>query len=160
ELVEVADAARLFARPAHPYTLGLLAALPDLDGIHGLTPIEGRIPPLTQVPAGCIFAPRCGFVEAACSVERPALAEIGTPGPMAADVEGTAHLVRCLRWPAVLAAPRRVAEPAAPLDVATPGAAVVTVEHVSKHYGGSSALARRLGLGADPVRAVDEVSFD
>ena len=76
ELVEVAPGQRLFARPAHPYTVGLLGALPDLDGVHGLTPIEGRMPPLTRIPSGCIFASRCGFAEAACSIERPALAEV------------------------------------------------------------------------------------
>jgi peptide/nickel transport system ATP-binding protein len=148
ELVEVAPATRLFARPAHPYTVGLLDALPDLDGVHGLTPIEGRIPPLTRIPPGCVFAPRCDFAEAACSIERPVLAEV-------AD----GHAARCLRWQTVIASPPRSREARVPV-VGGGGPPLVAVEHVTKHYGGASRLARRLGLGADPVHAVDDVSFD
>ena len=66
ELVETAPVAGLFRLPAHPYTIGLLRALPDLDGVHGLVPIAGSLPALTSIPTGCIFAPRCTFAEPAC----------------------------------------------------------------------------------------------
>jgi oligopeptide/dipeptide ABC transporter ATP-binding protein len=149
ELVEVAPTAGLFARPGHPYTRGLLDALPDLDGTSGLTPIEGRVPRLTEIPAGCVFAARCDFAEAACSV---------APVPLV-DVANGAQ-VRCLRWQAVLATPRRSEAVARTSADAARGTPLLEVEHVRKYFGGSSALARRLGLGTRPVRAVDDVSFD
>jgi len=149
ELVEVAPTARLFAHRAHPYTRGLLEALPDLDGTSGLTPIEGRSPRLTEIPTGCVFAARCDFAEAACSV---------APVPLV-DVANGAR-VRCLRWQAVLATPRRAVAVARTSADAARDTPLLEVEHVRKYFGGSTALARRLGLGTRPVRAVDDVSFD
>jgi len=149
ELVESAPAARLFGRPAHPYTAGLLDALPDLDGVHGLRPIEGRMPALTDIPRGCIFAARCGFAEPACTAETPALATVAEE-----------HQAKCLRWPVVVQAPRAAAPPAAGRPIAEPGAPIVRVEGVRKYYGGTGRLLAWLSLGAPPVRAVDDVSFE
>jgi peptide/nickel transport system ATP-binding protein len=56
--------------PAHPYTKGLLASLPRLSAVGRpakLAPIPGRFPDLTQLPSGCIFAPRCPFRESKCN---------------------------------------------------------------------------------------------
>ena len=94
ELVEVAAAAQLFHRPAHPYTRGLLDALPDIDLARGFRPIRGRLPDLTRIPEGCVFAPRCDFVEDACTRGQPAMALVGQ-----------AHVARCLRWDTVIATP-------------------------------------------------------
>ena len=60
-IVEVAPARELYARPQHPYTLGLMASVPRLDGAGGrrLVPIEGQPPDLASLPPGCSFAPRC-----------------------------------------------------------------------------------------------------
>ena len=60
-IVEAAPARELYARPQHPYTLGLLASVPRLDGAGGrrLVPIEGQPPDLASLPPGCSFAPRC-----------------------------------------------------------------------------------------------------
>ena len=49
ELVETAPVGGLFRQPAHPYTIGLLRALPDLDGVHGLAPIAGSLPALRMI---------------------------------------------------------------------------------------------------------------
>ncbi|WP_341703156.1 ABC transporter ATP-binding protein [Ferrovibrio sp.] len=66
-LVETAAAAHLFERPRHPYTRGLLAALPALDGPRErLAAIPGSVPEPWNLPAGCAFAPRCGEAETAC----------------------------------------------------------------------------------------------
>ena len=62
-LVELAVARDIFRAPAHPYTRGLLQAVPDLetDRGHPLHTIEGTVPPLQSLPPGCAFEPRCDF---------------------------------------------------------------------------------------------------
>ncbi len=74
-IVEVAPARELYARPQHPYTLGLMASVPRLDGASGrrLVPIEGQPPDLASLPPGCSFAPRCRSVMAQCRTSRPEL---------------------------------------------------------------------------------------
>ena len=60
QIVEQADTARLFARPSHPYTQGLLASVPRLTGPRTrLTPIGGSVPTPDAWPEGCRFRPRC-----------------------------------------------------------------------------------------------------
>jgi oligopeptide transport system ATP-binding protein len=64
----------LYARPRHPYTLGLLGAIPRLDaaGSTRLQPIPGLPPDLANPPQGCPFVPRCPFRIEKCVNERPA----------------------------------------------------------------------------------------
>jgi oligopeptide/dipeptide ABC transporter ATP-binding protein len=94
-IVERAPADVLFTRPLHPYTIGLLAARPDLDAARGdrrtkLRTIPGMVPPPQAFPAGCRFHPRCGYARAhandgpACGSAVPELREV-EPG----------HFVRC-----------------------------------------------------------------
>jgi oligopeptide transport system ATP-binding protein len=77
-VVESAPAADLYARPRHPYTRGLMASVPKLDGdtTRRLVPIEGQPPDLSTLPAGCAFAPRCGHATERCRAERPALRDV------------------------------------------------------------------------------------
>jgi oligopeptide/dipeptide ABC transporter ATP-binding protein len=149
ELVEAAPATQLFRRPAHPYTRGLLDALPDIDLARAFRPIRGRLPDLTRLPDGCVFAPRCDFVEDACTRGQPAMATVGP-----------AHAARCLRWETVMATPptpqaRRRTPPLR--EIAAP---VAVVESLTKHYEEPGALTRWLGLGRPPVHAIDNVTFD
>ena len=74
-IVETAPARALYAQPLHPYTRGLMASVPRLDGEarQKLVPIEGQPPDLASLPAGCAFAPRCNRVGARCHTERPVL---------------------------------------------------------------------------------------
>lgn len=72
-IVEVAQRERLFARPAHPYTLGLLAAIPDVARQRPLQAIAGHAPAPGQRPQGCAFAPRCARRSAACTPLEPSL---------------------------------------------------------------------------------------
>ncbi|MFM2151204.1 MAG: hypothetical protein RLZZ187_3510 [Pseudomonadota bacterium] len=75
-VAEQAPAASLFARPEHPYTVGLLGAAPSLEGgAARLASIEGTVPDLRNPPSGCRFAPRCPFAVARCA-EQPPLAEL------------------------------------------------------------------------------------
>jgi oligopeptide transport system ATP-binding protein len=73
-IMESAPVRELYARPRHPYTLGLLGAIPRLDagGSRRLTPIPGLPPDLANPPDGCPFVPRCPFRIERCLTERPA----------------------------------------------------------------------------------------
>ncbi len=73
-VVEEIPSAELFRAPAHPYTQGLLAALPPLDGPRRrLAAIPGGVPDPAAMPPGCAFAPRCTHREAACEAAPPPL---------------------------------------------------------------------------------------
>ncbi len=77
-IVEEASVAGLFARPAHPYTRALLAAVPRVDGPPTPpAPIPGSVPDPSAWPAGCRFHPRCPDVIARCRVESPLLVPLG-----------------------------------------------------------------------------------
>ena len=84
-IIERATAAELYARPRHPYTLGLLRSVPRLDEPRRarLAPIEGQPPDMTRLPPGCSFAPRCAFRVERCAVEAPPL-EVVHPGHLSA----------------------------------------------------------------------------
>ncbi|EFL10060.1 nickel import ATP-binding protein NikD [Streptomyces sp. AA4] len=86
-IVEQAPTAQLFARPRHPYTVGLLGSIPRLDVPRParLPSIEGLPPLAADLGPGCAFAPRCPEAEAVCVRKRPVLL------PSAAE-----HLDACL----------------------------------------------------------------
>jgi oligopeptide/dipeptide ABC transporter ATP-binding protein len=76
-VVEDAAATTLFGQPCHPYTRGLLAAVPDLaQPDHRAQPIPGHIPNLLAPPSGCRFHPRCPLAVDRCAREKPALREV------------------------------------------------------------------------------------
>jgi oligopeptide/dipeptide ABC transporter ATP-binding protein len=83
-VAEHAPVATLFRTPQHPYTVGLMGAVPRLDEqVERLATIEGTVPSPRAWPAGCRFAPRCPFVVERCRAEAPPLAEVA-PGHVAA----------------------------------------------------------------------------
>jgi oligopeptide/dipeptide ABC transporter ATP-binding protein len=79
-LVELGTKRDIFQAPAHPYTRGLLKAVPDLktDRTQPLQTIEGTVPPLHAMPPGCPFERRCEYRIAECACVLPDLAEIGS----------------------------------------------------------------------------------
>ena len=84
--VEEAEVEDLFARPLHPYTRGLMAAIPHLPALTDDAPrrkrlaeIPGMVPSLARLPPGCAFAPRCALADERCRREAPPYEEI-TPG--------------------------------------------------------------------------------
>jgi peptide/nickel transport system ATP-binding protein len=77
QLVEQAPVDVLFERPEHPYTVGLLAAIPRLDRrTDQLATIEGTLPDMTAPPPGCRFAPRCPFADDRCFEGPPPVVRI------------------------------------------------------------------------------------
>lgn len=162
-VLEYGPTQEVFTRPRHPYTKGLLASLPRISRRareRRLTPIPGSFPDLVAPPAGCIFHPRCPFVEPRCMQEIQLLTS-GQDG----------RLIRCwkadavgdLPWPAPAAqeAPRAVAPVGEPL---------VRVTDLRKEFRlGGFWTKLRLEPGAgrllpftwrpSRVRAVDGISF-
>ena len=77
-ILEYASTVDIFDSPSHPYTRGLLSAVPRLDGeADELTTIPGNPPNMMELPAGCPFAPRCEFAMDICSTQMPVLQEHG-----------------------------------------------------------------------------------
>ncbi|MDD2701193.1 MAG: ABC transporter ATP-binding protein [Sideroxydans sp.] len=74
QIVELATREQLFAKPLHPYTQKLFAALPDAQrNGHTLAAIPGNVPPLGSIEQGCRFAPRCDRAWALCREQMPEL---------------------------------------------------------------------------------------
>ena len=91
-IVEEARVGDLFYAPRHPYTVGLLRAVPRVSGEVGtLSSIPGTPPDLIHPPPGCAYHPRCPFAIERCRAEDPALVSVDTP----------AHTAACIRWQAV-----------------------------------------------------------
>jgi len=89
EIVERAPVDAVFERPGHPYTVGLLGAMPRLDRRSArLAVVDGRVPDMTALPTGCRFAPRCPFADEAC---------VRAPPPLTAIGDG--HWTRCVKAP-------------------------------------------------------------
>lgn len=78
-IIETAPARELYARPRHPYTRGLMASVPRIDGdaSRPLVPIDGQPPDLAALPVGCAFMPRCQQATEQCRTTRPALRQVG-----------------------------------------------------------------------------------
>jgi oligopeptide transport system ATP-binding protein len=93
-IVEEAPVRQLFRAPRHPYTEGLLRSVPRLteEGIRQrrLQTIEGSVPGLLELPAGCKFAPRCAYVIGECTEAEPALLAVNDE-----------HRARCIRFDCV-----------------------------------------------------------
>ena len=87
EVMEYADVRTIFKDRRHPYTDGLLSSIPRLDqDVERLNSIDGVVPPLSDMPAGCRFCTRCPYATERCRTEKPALTDLGGD-----------HLVRCFK---------------------------------------------------------------
>ncbi len=94
QIVEKADVAELFTKPGHPYTQGLLKAIPRLNTKRErLYVIKGMVPHFADMPVGCSFHPRCPYADARCVEQKPTLRAI-KKGHLAAcwQIQGTANL--------------------------------------------------------------------
>jgi peptide/nickel transport system ATP-binding protein len=86
-LAEVGAAREVFATPAHPYSRGLLRAVPSLDRSQVLMGLSGQPPRPGSRPSGCFFQPRCEFAVPECEAGQPPMIEVSPAG----------HRARCLR---------------------------------------------------------------
>ncbi|CCD85955.1 putative oligopeptide ABC transporter (ATP-binding protein) [Bradyrhizobium sp. ORS 285] len=96
EVVELGPVEQVWAKPAHPYTRALLAAMPssDPDRRTETPPLSGDPPNPIDPPAGCRFHTRCPFAEALCGNVAPRLTELDTMGHQAAchmAISGSGH---------------------------------------------------------------------
>ena len=153
EFMEQAELHTLFRRPRHPYTLDLLGCVPRFEPTpqkRSLVTIPGAIPRLDELPPGCIFAPRCIYVEDACVAGRPALAPVSD-----------GQLSACLRWQVVPPPAehiRAATEALAPVtfDGAESDEALISADDVQVHFKTARGL---FGRRAAVVHAVDGVSL-
>jgi peptide/nickel transport system ATP-binding protein len=91
-VVERASVTDLFYRPRHPYSVGLLRAVPRVSGAMGaVASIPGSPPDLIRLPPGCTYVPRCPLAIPACSEREPDLLPVDMPD----------HDARCIRWKTV-----------------------------------------------------------
>ncbi|MFJ7942491.1 dipeptide ABC transporter ATP-binding protein [Streptomyces sp. NPDC096354] len=153
-VVETAAATELFRRPRMPYTLGLIGAVPRIDGPSDvLVPIPGAPPSAGRLPKGCAFAPRCPLAEDRCTAAEPALA--------ATDTSDEGHLAACVRADEIVERGLTPAEvfpvPPVPERAASPGDRVLRVTGLTKTFPvlKGTAFKRRVGS----IHAVDGVDL-
>ena len=150
-VAEAGATADVFDRPRHPYTKGLLAALPrpDLARAGRLSPIAGRLPDLVAINAGCNFRPRCAFASTGCEQPQPLV--------------GHDHTARCHRtgeiagvpWPTGVVSDAS-APVASPPELQEP---LVQATALSRRFVTGGLLDRLLDRTGGGVLAVSDVSF-
>jgi oligopeptide/dipeptide ABC transporter ATP-binding protein len=89
KIVEYTDGDQLYAKPTHPYTRALIAAIPepDVNKKKEKVVLKGDVPSPINPPAGCHFHPRCPLATSQCKTEPPKLRNLGT--------EQKPHMVSC-----------------------------------------------------------------
>ena len=167
EIVEHAARDDLFARPLHPYTQQLFAALPD--GKRGeLSAIKGSVPPVGSIQVGCRFAPRCALVFAPCHSETPALHEVSAGRSVRCHLydgqarigDGGLGMGADDAAPGILNAETRSFNPpllATLSSIPNPQCPILKVADLHVHFPIRKGLLQRV---VGQVRAVDGVSFE
>jgi len=152
-VVEAATTAELFARPAHPYTVGLLHSIPRLDELEPTTliPIEGTPPDQRRAPTGCPFAPRCAWRLDVCWTVNPPLTPLdGSQRTVTTGPDAT-HQIACHNPPTPDEA--EAGRPLRPGFVAAPPPSVALDELAA-----AAAAAAAAGTGAAPATiAISEI---
>ncbi len=135
-MVEIAPTHEIFLRPRHPYTQGLIASIPTVEGQLARTRALQGLLRRRELPPGCPFAPRCDHALDRCAAERQEL-----------EACDDSRAVACWRWREIAPFP---ADPAMVTSASRSGVPVLSVDNVSVAYGPK-------GRG---LRAVSNVSFE
>ena len=157
EMVEQASVEEIYKNPQHPYTQGLIRCVPKLGADKAksvLYPIRGRVPPPNNRPVGCVFSPRCDYVQERCREERPRLRQI-TPETQ----------VRCHFAEEIEASKWTPSEDIMPPSIKKREGApesILSIENLKKYYEvQGSSLKDVVGLGEKRyVKAVENATFD
>ena len=97
QILEKASATRIFEAPRHPYTEALMNSIPAIDqDAERLNAIRGSVPPLSDLPPGCRFAPRCDHARPECDLAVPPMIEVG-PDHEAACIRNTGYRIGGIR---------------------------------------------------------------
>jgi peptide/nickel transport system ATP-binding protein len=152
ELVEEGPITEVFRDPCHPYTRGLLNAIPSLNAdkhTRPLSAIPGQVPPILARPKGCVFAPRCIYVEPGrCTTK-----------PIATDLYGETgrHRVKCARVRELPGHARPAAANGnAPHVIGAEVEPLLSVGNLEKAYKQSATV---FGGGGYEVHAVDGIDL-
>lgn len=150
EVMESGTIDDVLNRPAHPYTLGLLDAVPQIHGESVPKTIPGSLPELLNIPSGCIFADRCEYATDECLTD---------PIPVDTVDKSSEHISACLRWETVRKdAPDQTPARSTTSETET-GETLFEVQNLRKHYDEPTFLDMFLN-NSQPAKAVDDVSFD
>jgi peptide/nickel transport system ATP-binding protein len=131
KMVEVASLQQLFMACRHPYSYGLIRAIPDVSIKQPLAPIQGHAPTPNQRPAGCSFAARCAYASARCQSSDPPLQRVPEGPP--------SHEVAChhLEWRQALQSQSRSAQNQRSSHAS---AQILKVQHINVWYGRQQVL--------------------
>jgi peptide/nickel transport system ATP-binding protein len=150
EIMEEGSIGQVFKDKLHPYTRGLLGCVPRVDVNKkdiSLKAIPGYIPRPDQLPAGCVFAPRCELVKPACREARPPLKEIEN-----------GHLSACRRYEALKNYGDVVADTREAQDEQEYGELVLEARNVKKYFPVSGGMSLFNTSRRVVVKAVDDIT--
>ncbi|MBC3842676.1 ABC transporter ATP-binding protein [Streptacidiphilus sp. 4-A2] len=156
--VETGASEELFYEPQMPYTIGLLGAIPRLDGNtrKALTPVEGNPPSMVELPKGCPFEARCPISVDRCRVEEPPLLTIGGGSERASACHLSGEIGEEIAREGMFPTPD-LPEWDAPGDRSA-RTEVLRVDNLIKHFPLTKGAVFKRTIGT--VRAVDGLSFD
>ena len=152
EVMESAPVEAIYANPVHPYTIGLLASLPQqAEGKETrLSTIGGVAPSLAERPQGCVFATRCAIAVDKCHTQKPDL-----------EAMPDGRQIRCWRWQDIVSGEAQLQRQPIARNISSEphDNYVLEAQGLHKSFGDHSLFDRVTGKPFAPVRAVDDVSL-